>query len=260
MRNAKIVTLYKNKSNKGECSNYRGISLLSITGKTFARVILKCLHILAERILLESQCGFRAGRSTVDSIFTLRQLQEKCREQGKPLLITFVDLTKAFDTVSRLDLYNVLVCIGCPPTFLSLIRSFHEDMTASVLFDGQLSDSFPVRVGVKQGCVLAPTLFGIYFAVLLHCAFGNVKDTGGLGDVYIRSRQDGSMFNLKRLKANSRTTEALITDLLYADDAALVAHDERTLQQLIDHLHSACHKFSLSINVKKTVVLSDNTS
>ena len=168
MRNAKIITLYKNKGDKGDCNNYRGIALQSITGKAFARILLTRLQKLAERILPESQCGFRAGCSTMDMVFSLRQLQEKCREQQMPLYIAFVDLTKAFDTVSRPSLYKVLKRIGCPPTLLQLIISFHEDMTACIQYEGNISDMFDVKSGVKQGCVLAPTLFGIYFAAIFH--------------------------------------------------------------------------------------------
>ncbi|XP_018013086.1 uncharacterized protein LOC108670145 [Hyalella azteca] len=81
MRNAKIITLYKNKGDRSDCNNYRGISLLSIVGKVFARVVLGHLQALADRVYPESQCGFRAQRGTSDMIFSLRQLQEKCREQ-----------------------------------------------------------------------------------------------------------------------------------------------------------------------------------
>ena len=73
MRDAKIVTLFKNKGDRSDCNNYRGISLLSVVGKVFARVVLARLQILAERIYPESQCGFRSGRSTVDMIFSVRQ-------------------------------------------------------------------------------------------------------------------------------------------------------------------------------------------
>ena len=61
-------------------------------------------------------------------IFSLRQLQEKCREQGKPLYVAFIDLTKAFDLVSRDGLFKILAKIGCPPTLLSIVKSFHDDM------------------------------------------------------------------------------------------------------------------------------------
>ena len=108
MRDANITTLYENKDDRSECNNYRGISLLSITGKLFARVALKRLQILADRVYPESQCGFRPNRSTVDMVFSVRQLQEKCREQQQPLYMAFIDLTKAFDLVSREGLFKVL--------------------------------------------------------------------------------------------------------------------------------------------------------
>ena len=83
-RDSKIVSLYKNQGERNDCNNYRGISLLIIVGKVFDRVILMRLQKLAERIYPVSQCGFRAGRSTIDMIFSLRQLHEKCREQHMP--------------------------------------------------------------------------------------------------------------------------------------------------------------------------------
>ena len=93
-------------------------------------------------------------------IFSLRQLQEKCREQNQPLYLAFIDLTKAFDLVSRDGLFKMLPIIGCPPKLLSLIRSFHEGMLSTVQFVGDISKAFGIKSGVKQGCVLAPTLFG----------------------------------------------------------------------------------------------------
>ena len=81
---------------------------LSIFGKVFAEVILIQLQKLAERVYPESQCGFRAGRSTTDMVFSFCQLQEKCREQQMPLYITFSDLTKAFDLVSRDGLFQII--------------------------------------------------------------------------------------------------------------------------------------------------------
>ena len=95
-------------------------------------------------------------------VFFLRLLQEKCREQQQPLFVAFIDLTKAFDLVSRDGLFKILPKIGCPPRLLNIIRSFHEKMKGTAVFDGSTSDPFDIRSGVKQGCVLAPTLFGMY--------------------------------------------------------------------------------------------------
>ena len=73
-------------------------------------------------LLPETQCGFRQGRGTIDMIITARQLQEKCREQNVGLYTTFIDLTKAFDTVSREGLWKVMSKFGCPTKFINMVR------------------------------------------------------------------------------------------------------------------------------------------
>ena len=255
MKVAKIVTLYKGKGDKGECNSYRGISLLSVLGKVFARVLLPRLQELANQVYPESQCGFRGGRSTADMIFTVRQVQEKCREQNRPLHIAFVDLTKAFDLVSREGLFAILQRIGCPSRLLSLIRSLHDDMTAAVHYEGSTSECFNVRSGVKQGCVLAPTLFGIFFSLLLHHAFGNHEDED---DVFLHTRSDGKLFNLARLRAKTKVRQVLVRELLFADDAALVSHSAAGLHRLLERFRAACSEFALIISIKKTVVMHQN--
>ncbi|XP_038073007.1 uncharacterized protein LOC119741328 [Patiria miniata] len=80
LKDAQLIQLYKNKGDTSDCNNYRGISLLNVFGKAVARLVLKRLQVLGEYIYPESQCGFRSNRSTIDMVFTLRQLQEKCTE------------------------------------------------------------------------------------------------------------------------------------------------------------------------------------
>ena len=253
LRDAVIVTLYKNKGEKSDCSNYRGITLLSIAGKLLARVLLNTLvPTIAEDHLPETQCGFRANRSTIDMVFVLRQLQEKCREQNKGLYVTFVDLTKAFDTVSRKGLWQIMERLGCPPKFLNMVVQLHEDQRGQVRLSSDLSEPFPINNGVKQGCVLAPTLFTIFFSMMLKHATADLDDEDG---VYIRYRLDGSLFNLRRLQAHTKTLEQLIRDLLFADDAALVAHTERALQRITSCFAEAAQLFGLEVSLKKTEVL-----
>jgi hypothetical protein len=127
LRDAVIVSLYKKKGEKSDCSNYRGITLLSIAGKILARVLLdRLIPSIAEENLTESQCGFRANRGTTDMTFVLRQIQEKCREQNMGLYAAFIDLTKAFDTVSRDGLWKILAKLGCPPKFLAILQQLHD--------------------------------------------------------------------------------------------------------------------------------------
>ena len=184
-RDSKIITIYKNKGVRNDCNNFRGISLRSIVGKVCDRVILIRLKKLAERIYIypESQCGFCAERSTIYLIFSLRQLQEKYREQHMPLYIAFIDLTKAFDLVSRDGLFKVLPKFGCPPKPQSMIESFHTDTKGTVQFNGSFSETFEIRSGIKQGCVRALMLYGTIFARLLK----HVLDTT-TEEIYFRTR------------------------------------------------------------------------
>ena len=250
MRDCTMVTLYKNKGDRSDCNNYRGISLLSVAGKAFARVLLKRLQVVAERVYPESQCGFRAGRSTIDMAFSLKLIQEKCIEQQMPLFVVFLDLTKAFDTVNREGLFQILEKVGCPPKLLALTQAFHINTKARVKFEGELSDSFEYEAGVKQGCVLAPTLFGIFLSTLLHSAF--INSTEG---VELHTRTDGKLFNLARLRAVTKRRSVLIRELLFADDAAIVTHSDIELQSLVSKFSKACDEFGLKISIKKTVVL-----
>ena len=162
-------------------------------------------------------------------IFTVRQLQEKSREQNKGLYITFVDLTKAFDTVSRDGLWKIMAKFGCPEKFVNIVRLFHDGMQARVKDNGQYSEPFPVTNGVKQGCVLAPTLFSMVFSAMLTDAFSG-EDVG----IELRSRTDGGFYKPQRLKAETKIMLDILRDLLFADDCALCASSESEMQRMVD--------------------------
>ena len=113
---ATIVSLYKNKGSRSECGNYRGIALLSIAGKILARILLnRLVKKISEVNLLEAQCGFCPGRSTIDMVLAIRQNQEKCLEQQMDLYAVFIDLTKAIYRLLSIDsplLQNYLVSLS----------------------------------------------------------------------------------------------------------------------------------------------------
>ena len=190
-RDATIVHIYKHKGNRQCCDNHRRISLLSITGKILARILLNCLlDHLEQGLLPKSPSGFRAGRRTTDMIFAAHQLQEKCMEEQCDLYTTFVDLTKAFDTVSRDGLWKIMGKFGCPGTFIAVVRQLHDGVMARVLDDGEPSEAFPVSNGVKQRCVLAPTLFNLMLSAILTDAFRESKP-----GINITFRSDGKLFS-----------------------------------------------------------------
>ena len=171
LKDATIIHLFKRKGNPQVCENHRGISLLSIAGKILASVLLNRLngHLERSGLLSESQCGFRKNRGTIDMIFTARQLQEKCQEQNMDLYITFVDLTKAFDTVSREGLWKIMAKFGCPAKFIAMVRQFHDGMLARVQNDGKFSDPFPVTNGVARLCTSFNTVQHDVFCHAYRC-------------------------------------------------------------------------------------------
>ena len=116
--------------------------------------------------------------------------------------------------------------------------------------NGSLSDSFPISNGIKRGYVLAPTLFSNFFSIMLREAKEDLPH-----GIYIRFRTDGSLFNLRHLLARTQTTEKLITELLFADDCALLAHTEEALQHVVNCFSDAAKNFSLTISLKKTEVM-----
>ena len=249
LKDASIVTIFK-KGSRTEYGNYRGISLLSVAGTILAEVLLNRLQALSESIIPETQCGFRPGRGTTDMIFSAREGQEKCREQGRDICLAFIDLTKAFDSVNKEAPWACLARLGCPPKFVNITRQLHEGMKGCVLYDGEQYGSFNINTGVKQGCVIAPTLFSIFLAAFISLAA--VDQAKGVGIIY---RTDGELFNIRRLKAKTKVKSTSIVELQYADDCAIAAHTEADLQNTLDALCEAYKPLGITVNVTKTKVI-----
>ena len=127
--------------------------------KVLNRVILDRLKTGVDAKLRDHQAGFRKDRSCTDQIATLRIIVEQSMEWDSSLYINCVDYEKAFDSLDRDTLWKLLQHYGIPENFLSLIRNSYEDMACRVVHAGQLTDSFMVKTGVRQGCLLSPFLF-----------------------------------------------------------------------------------------------------
>ena len=181
----------------------------------------------------------------MDMIFTARQLQEKCREHQRELYAVFVDLTKAFDSVDRSALWEILLKMGCPHDFVAIIRSIHDGMRAMVFENGELSPSFDVANGTKQGCILAPLLFIIFFLMMLLIAFKDCK-TG----IPIHYRTDGDVIDARRLQAKTKVKLAILHGLLFADDCALVSHTLAGAQLLLSRFVGTARCFGLTVSLK----------
>ena len=169
-KDATIKVLHK-KKDRTECSNYRGLSLVAHTGKVFLKIVANRLRDFCEEagIIPEDQCGFRPQRSTTDMMFGVRRLQELRRTSNTSLEICFIDLAKAYDSVDRVLLWEILAArFGVPPRMIKVIRMFHDGMGARVqLDDGDFMAWFNVCQGLRQGCVLSPLFINILFAAVI---------------------------------------------------------------------------------------------
>ena len=149
--------------------------------------------------------------------------------------------------MNRSALWIILGKLGCPPQLVEILKQPHRNMKARVNLNGSLSEPIPVDNDVKQGDISAPTLFSIYFAVMLSYACQDC-DIG----VFIRFRTSGKVFNLRRFNIKSKTFHSLVRELLFTNDADLVANTEEDMQLIMDFFSRACLAFGLTINLKKT--------
>lgn len=231
-RESIIFPLFK-KGNTNDVNNYRGISLLNVLSKVFARIINNRLKDWAEdmNIIPLSQAGFRAGFSTIDHIFTLQSLVQKfiTKKCGR-FYVLFVDFSKAFDTVQRHKLLYVLSNYGLQGKLFNIIKSMYCDVRCSVRIRSNITEYFSCHTGVRQGCILSPLLF-IIFISQLDNFLNNCKDVKGV---------------------ELLTNDANANILLYADDLCLLSESVIDLQRKINYLSAFCKKWGLKINMDKT--------
>ena len=229
-----IVPIYKGKGDRGECKNYRGISLLSVPGKVYGRVLIEKVREVTEELVGEEQCGFRKGRGCIDQVFVMRQLTEKFVSKGKCLYASFMDLEKAYDRIDRRAMWRVLEQYGVTGRLLEAVKSFYVDSEACVRVCRKESEWFSVKVGLRQGCVMSPWLFNVFMDGVMREVNLEVEEVGA-------SLSDARDNNAWKVKC-----------LMYADDTVLLADREEELQLLVDAFGGECRKRKLSVNVSKS--------
>ena len=225
-------------------------------GKVLLKIVANRLGDFCEEagILPEEQCGFRPQRSTTDMMFVVRRLQELGRTNNTSPEVCFIDLAKAYGSVDRVLLWEVLARFGVPPRMIKVIRMFHDGMRArEQLDDGYFSAWFNVCQGLRQGCVLSPLLFIIFFAAVIIVVLQRfAEDPLIVSDlVYLddapkgedgRPRKEGTLEMVRRA----------VWGMLYADDARVVSTSPRGLTMMMDVIVVACQKFGLTVSEKKT--------
>ena len=156
-----VITLPK-KGNLQQFQNYRTISLISHPSKVMLKIILNRLKPQAEKIIAEEQAGFRAGRSTTEQTFNLCILCEKYLQHQQDLYHFFIDFKKAFDRVWHAALWATMKMYNISTNLIQVIKNLYNKATRAVLVNSSRGDWFRKTVGVRQGCLLLPTIFNIF--------------------------------------------------------------------------------------------------
>jgi len=219
-----IVPIYKN-GDKTDCSNYRGISLLPTVYKILPNILLSRFIPYAHEIIGDHLCGFRCCRTTTDHIFYICQILEKKWEYNQAVHQLFIDFKKAYDSVRKEVLYNILIEIGVPMKMVSLIKMCLTETYSRVQVGKNLSDTFPIRNGLKQVDALLPLLFNfdLEYAIMR-----------------VQVKQDG-------LKLNG--THQL---MVYADDVNILGGSIHTIKENAEALIVASKEIGLEVNADKT--------
>ena len=146
-----------------DVNNFRGITLLSIMGKLFSRILNNRLTEWAEEyyVYIEAQAGFRECMGTVDNLFVLHGLISHTLNKNEKLFCAFLDFTKAFDYVVRDILWYKLIRLGVRGRMLNVIMSMYKHIKSRVKLNCNISMGFNCELGVCQGECLSPFLFAM---------------------------------------------------------------------------------------------------
>ena len=199
------------------------------------KVILNRLKPQAEEIIAEEQAGFRAGRSTTEQIFNLRILCEKYLQHQQNLYHVFTDFKKAFDRVWHAALWATMRKYNISANLVRTIEQVYDKATSAVQMNGSIGEWFRTTVGVRQGCLLSPTLFNIFLERIMSDAL---------------EEHDG------KISIGGRN----ITNLRFADDIDALAEVEQELEALVESLDKTCTRYKMEMSAEKTKLMTNSAN
>ncbi len=174
-----ITYIYKKAGDRTEVGNYRPITLLNTTYRLFAKVLADVLNPALAASINVGQTAFLRGRRISDTIATIQMAQQLLEQRGHWGFAVFADFTKAYDTIDRDFLYDVMSVMGVPAEFIAATRLLLHETSASATLNGFVSKLAEFRAGIRQGCPLAPLLY-LFVAEALLCIIQHMSD-GAVG-------------------------------------------------------------------------------
>ena len=234
-RDASSPFLKRGGGDVGLAKNYRCITLTSIAAKIYNALLHNCIEPKIDNILRKNQNGFRRNRSTTSQILTIRQIFEGVCAKSLEATILFVDFNKAFNSIHKGKMEQILLTDGLPKETVAAIMMLCRNTKVKVRSPGGDTDYFDIVAGVLQGDTLAPYLFIICLDYELWTSIDKIKENG-----------------FKVTKERSRRYLAkTITDADYADDIALLENAPAQAETQLHSLERAAASIGFHVNVHK---------
>ena len=183
-------------------------------------------------VLGEEQSGFRKGRGGMENTLTLKEIIDRSKQQGRQLYLVFIDIEKAYDTVNRSKMVKLLEHIGVDARIVRSIRSLYESNEVKFTLGNVTTGWMENNIGVRQGCVISPTLFNIYIEELL-----------------VRIRKQGKGVQIGKEKLGC---------LAYADDVVLMAESKTEMEEILDIASTYGREWDLRFSDRKCKVMKFN--
>ena len=235
LHEASVVSIYK-KGDSSKLENYRPISLLQTFYKIIASLIKNRLKEGLENWIMNTQYGFRTGRSTSHAIFLARRLQSFAEITGKNLALVMLDWEKAFDKIDHGRLLESLARLEVPPRLFKIIKHIYTHPKFRVSCDEGKSDFFFQQSGIRQGCPLSPYLFILVMSVM----FADIKS------------------RLNTHKQREPIPGILFSEILFADDTLIFGEHTASLNKLLKEIELESEYYNMNLNYQKCINLTTN--
>ena len=211
---------FPKKGDLGLAKNYWGITLTSIAAKIYNALLQNRIEPKIDNILRKNQNGFRRNRSTTSQILTIHRILEEIRAKNLQATSLFVDFTKAFDSIHRGKMEQILLAYSLPKETIAAITILYRNTKVKVCSPDGDTEYFNIVAGVLQGDMQAPYLFIICLDYVLRTLIDKIGENG---------------FELTK-KRSRRYPAKTITDADYADDIAIQANTPNQAETLLHSL------------------------
>ena len=239
------IKLLPKKGDLSMCKNWRAICLLDVASKIFSRILVGRMQSVQEEHGLEEQSGFRGLRGTIDGLFSVSVALQKRKEHNLDTWALFIDLVKAFDSVSREALFLILLRFGMPPHFVNLVARLHTGAVVKFTV-GDVDKTVDSSIGVRQGSCEGPVLF----LFIIQAAIETMAATWPVDIPEFCTTADGALHGMKGALRKKRGDFVFqLWRSLFADDCALLFGTRADLIVGTRYLYAHLRKFGLMMHV-----------